>query len=93
MEDGKNYQVTLFMEKFAFQALYLSTTTNLSSSSKFFTNQAPEEYKTNAGTALIAIFTAWDEKSLCVAARLRSLRSDDPLSKGHPRPIKQGLEL
>ena len=28
-----------------------------------------------------------------VAAHLRSLRSDDPLSKGHPRPIKQGLEL
>ena len=28
-----------------------------------------------------------------VAARLRSLRSDDPLSKGHLRSIKQGLEL
>ena len=28
-----------------------------------------------------------------VAARLQSLRSDDPLSKGHPRSIKQGLEL
>ena len=28
-----------------------------------------------------------------VAARLRSLRSDDPLSKGHPRSSKQGLEL
>ena len=28
-----------------------------------------------------------------VAAHLRSLRSDDPVSKGHPRPIKQKLEL
>ena len=28
-----------------------------------------------------------------VAARLQSLRSDDPLSKGHPWSIKQGLEL
>ena len=28
-----------------------------------------------------------------VAAHLRSLRSDDPLSKGHPRPIKQRLKL
>ena len=28
-----------------------------------------------------------------VAARLRNLRSDDPLGKGHPRSIKQGLEL
>ena len=28
-----------------------------------------------------------------VAAHLRSLRSDDPLSKGHPRPIKQGLKM
>ena len=28
-----------------------------------------------------------------VAARLRNLRSDDTLSKGHPMPIKQGLEL
>ena len=28
-----------------------------------------------------------------VAARLRSLRSADPLSKGHPRPIKQRLKL
>ena len=27
-----------------------------------------------------------------VAARLRSLRSDDPSSKGHPRSIKQELE-
>ena len=27
-----------------------------------------------------------------VAARLRSLRTNDPL-KGHPRPIKQKLEL
>ena len=27
-----------------------------------------------------------------VAARLRSRRSDDPLSKGHPRSIKQELE-
>ena len=31
-------------------------------------------------------------RKLAVAARLRSLRSDDPLSKGHPRSIKQGLE-
>ena len=30
---------------------------------------------------------------ISVAARLRSLRSDDPLSKGHPRSMKQGLEL
>ena len=30
---------------------------------------------------------------IAVAARLRSLRSDDPLNKGHPRPIKQNLEL
>ena len=30
---------------------------------------------------------------LFVAAHLRSLRSDDPLSKGHPRPIKQRLKL
>ena len=29
---------------------------------------------------------------LPVAARLRSLRSDDPLNKGHPRSIKQELE-
>ena len=28
-----------------------------------------------------------------VAARLRSLRTDDPLRKGHPRSIKQQLEL
>ena len=28
-----------------------------------------------------------------VAARLRSLRLDDPLSKGHPKSIKQGLKL
>ena len=28
---------------------------------------------------------------LSVAAHLRSLWSDDPLSKGHPRSIKQGL--
>ena len=28
-----------------------------------------------------------------VAAHLRSLRADDPSSKGHPRPIKQKLEL
>ena len=28
-----------------------------------------------------------------VAAHLRSLRSDDPLSKGHPRPIKQRIKL
>ena len=28
---------------------------------------------------------------LAVAAHLRSLRSDDPPSKGHPRPIKQNL--
>ena len=28
-----------------------------------------------------------------VAAHLRSLRSDDPLRKGHPRPIKQRLKL
>ena len=34
-----------------------------------------------------------DMIDLCVAARLRSLRSDDPLSKGHPRSIKQGLQL
>ena len=27
-----------------------------------------------------------------VAAHLRSLRSDDPLSKGHPRSIEQELE-
>ena len=27
-----------------------------------------------------------------VAARLRSLRTDDPSSKGHPRSIKQELE-
>ena len=27
-----------------------------------------------------------------VAAGVRSLRSDDPLKKGHPRSIKQGLE-
>ena len=27
-----------------------------------------------------------------VATRLRSLRSDDPLNKGHPRSIKQELE-
>ena len=33
------------------------------------------------------------KKIITVAARLRSLRSDDPLSKGHPRSIKQGLEL
>ena len=32
-------------------------------------------------------------KKLFVAARLRKLRSDDPLSKGNPRSIKQGLEL
>ena len=32
------------------------------------------------------------EKMVTVAARLRSLRTDDPL-KGHPRPIKQKLEL
>ena len=30
---------------------------------------------------------------LIVAARLRSLRSDDPPSKGHPRSIKQEVEL
>ena len=29
---------------------------------------------------------------LTVAARLRSLRSDDPSSKGHPRSIKQESE-
>ena len=28
-----------------------------------------------------------------VVARLRSLRTDDPLSKGHPRSINQELEL
>ena len=28
-----------------------------------------------------------------VAAHLRSLRADDPVSKRHPRPIKQKLEL
>ena len=28
-----------------------------------------------------------------VAAHLQSLRADDPSSKGHPRPIKQKLEL
>ena len=28
----------------------------------------------------------------CVAARLPSLRSDDPLSKGHPRSTKQELQ-
>ena len=33
-----------------------------------------------------------DVVSGAVAARLRSLRSDDPLSKGHPRSIKQELE-
>ena len=32
-------------------------------------------------------------RSTSVAAHLRSLRSDDPLSKGHPRPIKQRLKL
>ena len=37
-------------------------------------------------------FHTWKQK-LTVAARLRSLRSDDPLSKRHPRSIKQGLEL
>ena len=28
----------------------------------------------------------------CVAAHLRSLRSDDPLNKAHPRSIEQELE-
>ena len=28
-----------------------------------------------------------------VAAYLRSLRADDPLNKGHPRSVKQKLEL
>ena len=39
---------------------------------------------------------AWEcpfQKRGSVAAHLRSLRSDDPLNKGHPRPIKQKLEL
>ena len=31
-------------------------------------------------------------KKVHVAARLRSLRSNDPSSKGHPRSIKQELE-
>ena len=31
-------------------------------------------------------------KNTAVAARLRSLRSDDPLSEGHPRFIEQELE-
>ena len=31
-------------------------------------------------------------KFAAVAARLRSLRTDDPLSKGHPRSVKQELE-
>ena len=30
---------------------------------------------------------------ISVAAHLRSLRSDDPPNKGHPRAIKQGLKL
>ena len=33
------------------------------------------------------------DEFLLVAAHLRSLRSDDSPNKGHPRPIKQGLEL
>ena len=28
-----------------------------------------------------------------VAAHRRNLRSDDPFSRGHPRPIKQRLKL
>ena len=30
---------------------------------------------------------------VAVAAHLRSLRADNSLNKGHPRPIKQQLEL
>ena len=33
------------------------------------------------------------EEVLIVAARLRSLRSDNQLSKGHPRSIEQRLKL
>ena len=33
------------------------------------------------------------QKRGSVAAHLRSLRADDPISKGHPRPIKQKIEL
>ena len=33
------------------------------------------------------------KRRVSVTARLRSLRSDDPLNKGHPRSIKQQLEL
>ena len=31
-------------------------------------------------------------ENVAVAARLRSLRSDDPSSKGHPRSMKQESE-
>ena len=41
----------------------------------------------------IAKIFVYRNSTVTVAAYLWSLRSDDPLSKGHPRSIKQGLEL
>ena len=43
-------------------------------------------YKVYSGTIPAMAFKA------TVASRLRSLRSDDPLSKPHPRSIEQELE-
>ena len=42
--------------------------------------------------AFVPYFVAVFWKKIAVAARLRSLRSNDPLNKGYPRYIKHELE-
>ena len=42
---------------------------------------------------LLPIDNFCDSSLVPVATCLRSLWSDDPLNKGHPRSIEQGLEL
>ena len=65
----------------------------------------PEKYQSKPTNQLIFLSGRWvidyvisyklrrdSVGFVVVAARLRSLRSDDPLSKGQPRSIKQELE-
>ena len=43
--------------------------------------------------AIIAPSNSPCASDVIVAARLRSLRTDDPLNKGHPRSIEKEVEL
>ena len=64
----------------------------------FFTNQHVKKYQMCDFEFFMWSHQSHNPKSklslkVPVAAHLRSLRSDDSPNKGHPRPIKQRLEL